>query len=232
MPAKRAGRRVRAPRLRLPVAEAQTVADLREVGPRSRSAATEGSPQTRHSGVVLVFGGARSGKSRFASQLAEGTFKKPLYLATAEALDAEMAERIELHKKARGSRWLCLEEPLDIARVISRPPKACDGILLDCLTLWLTNVLMKEGEKAVKPRRNELIAALEVAGVPVILVSNEVGMGIVPESKLGRAFRDLAGWLNQDVATVADTVVFVAAGLPMVLKGKTNLFESHKTSEQ
>jgi len=182
--------------------------------------------ESNENGIALVLGGARSGKSRFASQLAEGTFKKPLYLATAEALDAEMAERIKLHKKARGSRWLCVEEPLEIASVICRPPKACDGILLDCLTLWLTNVLMKEGEKAVKPRMGSLIAALKAAKVPVILVSNEVGMGIVPESKLGRVFRDLAGWLNQDVAAVADTVVFVVAGLPMVLKGNAQLFKS------
>ena len=176
--------------------------------------------------VVLVLGGARSGKSGLAGELAETRFRNPLYLATAEALDAEMVARIELHKKARGSRWLCVEEPLDIARIISRPPRDADGILLDCLTLWLTNVLMKEGEKAVEPRKHKLIAALKAAKIPVILVSNEVGMGIVPESKLGRVFRDLAGRLNQDVAAVADSVVLVAAGLPLMLKGNVDLFGS------
>ena len=170
--------------------------------------------------VVLVLGGARSGKSGFAGRLAETRFRRPVYLATAEVLDAEMAGRIELHRKARGSRWQCVEEPLDIARVLRHPPETGDGILLDCLTLWLSNVLLKEGEKAVASRKRQLLAALQAAAVPVILVSNEVGMGIVPEHKLGRTFRDLAGWLNQDVAAVADAVVFVVAGLPMVLKGK------------
>jgi adenosylcobinamide kinase/adenosylcobinamide-phosphate guanylyltransferase len=131
-----------------------------------------------------------------------------------------MAERIRLHRRARGSRWLCVEEPLDVARVIARPPKGCDGILLDCLTLWLSNVLHKEGEKGFAPRKRQLISALKATTLPVILVSNEVGMGIVPEHELGRKFRDLAGWLNQDVAAVADTVVFAVAGLPMVLKGE------------
>ena len=169
--------------------------------------------------VVLVLGGARSGKSSFASRLAATRFARPLYLATAEALDAEMAARVKLHKEARGSRWACVEEPLDIARIIANPPKPCDGILLDCLTLWLTNVLLKEGDKAVASRKRQLLAALKAARRPVIIVSNEVGMGIVPDSELGRQFRDLAGWLNQDVAAVADTVVFVAAGLPVALKG-------------
>jgi len=174
----------------------------------------------RKNDVMLVFGGARSGKSSLAGRLAETRFKHPLYLATAEGLDAEMAERIRLHRKARSARWLCVEEPLDIARVIAHPPKGCDGILLDCLTLWLSNILHKEGEKAPASRKRQLTAALKATPVPVILVSNEVGMGIVPEHELGRKFRDLAGWLNQDVAAVADTVVFAVAGLPMVLKGR------------
>lgn len=170
--------------------------------------------------VVLVLGGARSGKSGFASRLAETKFKRPLYLATAEALDAEMSDRIRHHRMARGSRWLCAEEPLDIHRVLLHPPTTCDVILLDCLTLWLSNVLLKEGSKAVASRKGKLMAALRKPGRPVIIVSNEVGMGIVPEHALGREFRDLAGWLNQEVSAIADTVVFVAAGLPLVMKGK------------
>ncbi len=168
--------------------------------------------------VVLVLGGARSGKSTYAFRLAESEFKHPVYLATAEALDAEMAERIELHRKTRGRKWICVEQPLNIAGVIRDPPRTCDGILLDCLTMWLSNILLKEGESSFEKRRNEFLAALQGTRVPAVIVSNEVGMGIVPENELGRKFRDLAGWLNQDVAEIADRVVFVAAGLPMVLK--------------
>lgn len=168
--------------------------------------------------VILIFGGARSGKSSLAGSLAGKWFRKPLYVATGEALDAEMAERIRLHKKARGRKWSCIEEPLEVAKVLGALP-ACDGVLLDCLTLWLSNVMHREGNAAVAKRTKQLAAALACAGKPVIVVSNEVGMGIVPESRLGREFRDLAGWLNQDIARVADTVVFVAAGLPLVLKG-------------
>jgi len=179
--------------------------------------------RSKRNKVILVLGGARSGKSRLAGRLAEKNFKRPLYLATAEAADDEMADRIQLHKQARGSRWRCIEEPIHIARVLSDPPRECDGILLDCLTIWLSNVLLKEGEKSCARRKRELIAALKTAKRPVILVSNEVGMGIVPEHELGRKFRDLAGWLNQDVAEAAHSVVFVAAGLPLVLKGKMTL---------
>lgn len=174
--------------------------------------------QKKGNKVVLIFGGARSGKSSFAGKLAEKWFRRPLYLATAEAGDREMAERIRMHRRARGARWACVEEPLEIAGVLgSLPP--CDGVLLDCLTLWLSNVMHREGAAAVARRTEELVVALRKAGKPVIIVSNEVGLGIVPNSRLGREFRDLAGWLNQDIARSSDTVVFVAAGLPLVMKG-------------
>ena len=161
---------------------------------------------------------ARSGKSTYALRLAEESFDKPLYIATAEAGDREMAERIRIHKRSRSRRWTCAEEPLDVASVLVSPPP-CDGILVDCMTLWVSNVLLKEGEKAFAKRRKQLIAALRRARHPVIIVSNEVGLGIVPEHELGRKFRDMAGRLNQDLAKIADTVVFVVSGLPMVLKG-------------
>ena len=169
--------------------------------------------------IVLVIGGARSGKSRYALESAERRWPTPLYLATAEGGDEEMRRRIELHRQARGPRWRCAEEPLDVAAILRSPPAPCDGILLDCVTIWLSNVLLREGREGVARRRADLLAALRASGPDVILVSNEVGMGIVPPSELGREFRDLAGWLNQDLAAVAPQVVFVVAGLPLALKG-------------
>lgn len=169
--------------------------------------------------IVLVLGGARSGKSRFALELAERAFRRPLYLATAEALDPEMRRRIRRHKQERARHWQCVEEPLAIAEVLRRPPP-CDGILVDCLTLWTTNALLREKPKGFERRKAELLNALRRPPCPVILVSNEVGLGLVPPTPLGRQFRDLAGWLNQDLATTADVVVFVVSGLPLALKGR------------
>lgn len=170
---------------------------------------------------ILILGGARSGKSRYALQLAERRWRRPLYLATAEVLDAEMAARVKAHREARGKRWRCVEEPLEIAKVIQGAPSTMkrDGLLVDCLTLWLSNVLLKEGETAVGIRQKELLAALCRAPQDVILVSNEVGLGVVPEHQLGRIFRDCAGRLNQELAAAVDTVVLVAAGLPLIMKG-------------
>ncbi len=171
------------------------------------------------SNITLVLGGARSGKSSLAQRLAEQRWKAPLYLATAEILDAEMEERVRLHQAKRGKQWACVEAPLDVPGVLARPPEGRDGLLVDCLTLWLSNVLLQEGSEAVTLRKTQLLRALAACPVDVILVSNEVGMGVVPDTELGREFRDLQGWLNQDVAAAAATVVFVAAGLPLVLKG-------------
>ena len=168
---------------------------------------------------LLVLGGARSGKSQYALKLAERHWKRPLYLATAEVKDAEMARRIAAHRKARGPHWQCVEEPLEVAEILRNGAADADGILVDCLTLWLSNVLLKEGADAVAHRKVELLAALRDARQHIILVSNEVGMGIVPEYELGRDFRDQAGWLNQELAAAVDTVVLVVAGLPMALKG-------------
>ena len=172
---------------------------------------------------ILVLGGARSGKSSYALKLAETGWRRPLYVATAEPVDREMAARIAAHKKARGRRWACVEEPLELDRVILEAPKlfpARDVLLVDCLTVWLNNVLFKEGEKSFERRRRALVRAVRRSERSLIMVSNEVGLGIVPDNELGRQFRDLAGWLNQDFAAVADTVVFVVAGLPAALKGK------------
>ena len=169
--------------------------------------------------LMLVLGGARSGKSRYAQSVAEARWRRPLYLATAEVLDDEMAERVKLHRQKRGPRWQHVEEPLAIAATLRDQAIECDGILVDCLTLWLSNVMLKEGEAACEQRKQELLDALRQRTRNTILVSNEVGLGIVPDNALGRKFRDLAGWLNQDVAAEADCVVFVAAGLPLAIKG-------------
>ena len=169
---------------------------------------------------LLILGGARSGKSRLAQDMAARRWLHPVYLATAEILDDEMAARVRMHRRTRARRWHCVEEPLEIAKIIRRGVPGTDGLLVDCLTIWLSNVLLKEGRGAFARRRDELVKALHQTRQDVILVANEVGLSVVPEHALGRTFRDLAGWLNQAVAKEADTVVFVAAGLPLVLKGR------------
>lgn len=169
--------------------------------------------------TILVVGGARSGKSRFANELAVRNFRKPLYLATAEVTDAEMQERIDLHRKERGEQWRCIEEPLDLARVLNEPGD-CDGILLDCVTVWLGNVLHHESVAGFEQRKQQLLDALKTCTRSVVIVSNELGQGIVPADAETRKFRDLAGWLNQDLARAVDAVVSVNCGLPMILKGK------------
>ncbi|MGE0095800.1 MAG: bifunctional adenosylcobinamide kinase/adenosylcobinamide-phosphate guanylyltransferase [Alphaproteobacteria bacterium] len=166
--------------------------------------------------VTLVLGGARSGKSRYAEALVRKA-GGGIYLATAQALDGEMAARIARHRAERGRGWTTVEEPLELAAALERGAQAGQPILVDCLTLWLSN-LMGAG-RAVKPETAQLLAALKSLSVPVVFVSNEVGLGIVPDNALARAFRDEAGRLNQAVAAAADRVVFLAAGLPLVLKG-------------
>jgi adenosylcobinamide kinase / adenosylcobinamide-phosphate guanylyltransferase len=168
--------------------------------------------------VSLVLGGARSGKSRYAEALVEGSAAGALYLATAEAGDAEMEERIRRHRARRGDFWQTLEEKLALAESLSRESRAERPILVDCLTLWLANLL--EADRAVEREIDGLVDALPRLPGPVLFVANEVGLGIVPENALARRFRDHAGRLNQAVAAAADLVVFVAAGLPLVLKEK------------
>ena len=164
----------------------------------------------------LVLGGARSGKSRHAQALAEATGPRRTYLATAEARDEEMAARIAQHQAERGEGWQTLEAPLDMPAALGSVADS-DVVLVDCLTLWLTNVML--GERDVETETEALVVALAAAPQPVILVSNEVGLGLVPETPLGRAFRDAQGRLNQRMAQEVEEVRFVAAGLPLVLKG-------------
>jgi adenosylcobinamide kinase/adenosylcobinamide-phosphate guanylyltransferase len=166
--------------------------------------------------VTLILGGARSGKSRFAENLIEAAAPEAVYLATAEARDAEMTERITAHRARRGSRWRMVEEPLDMAPRLAALARPDRPVLVDCLTLWLSNLLLAQRNLGTESDR--LIAALRDLAGPVVLVANEVGFGIVPENALARQFRDQAGWLNQRVAAAAERVVLVAAGLPLVLK--------------
>ena len=162
---------------------------------------------------TFLLGGARSGKSRRALALAESVSKRRIYIATAEALDDEMADRIARHKAERGAGWDTLEAPLALSQAITdscHPEQVC---VVDCLTLWLSNLMHHERDPEAETRA--LCAALKQANGPLILVSNELGLGLVPETALGRAFRDAQGRLNQAMADVCDRVEFVAAGLPV-----------------
>jgi adenosylcobinamide kinase/adenosylcobinamide-phosphate guanylyltransferase len=166
--------------------------------------------------IHLILGGARSGKSRHAQTLAEARAGELVFIATGEAFDAEMADRIARHQADRGPRWRTMEAPLALADAI-RDAAAPDRLLLvDCLTLWASNLM--HANRDVAAEAAELITALRAASAPVLLVANEVGLGIVPGNALARAFRDTAGRMNQMIAAAADRVTFVAAGLPMRLK--------------
>ena len=170
------------------------------------------------SGHVLVLGGARSGKTSFAERMAMRAGEKPLYLATAQALDAEMLERVKLHQQQRQKRFATLEEPLELATALRAAVKDHDVVLVDCLTLWITNLL--GAGRNVAEAVDALAAALpEIDSARVILVSNEVGLGIVPDNAMARMFRDLSGAAHQRLADICTEVHFVVAGLPMTLKG-------------
>jgi adenosylcobinamide kinase/adenosylcobinamide-phosphate guanylyltransferase len=166
--------------------------------------------------VTLVLGGARSGKSAHAERLMAKHDGAPVYIATAEPGDDEMAERIAAHRARRGEGWRTVEAPIELAAAVRAEAIAGNAVLVDCLTIWLSNLLF--AARDVDADMAGLMAALDEAEGPVVLVSNEVGLGIVPENALARAFRDHAGRLNQMVAQAADTVVLVVAGLPMTLK--------------
>jgi adenosylcobinamide kinase/adenosylcobinamide-phosphate guanylyltransferase len=169
-------------------------------------------------GHVLILGGARSGKTGFAERLAMRAGETPLYLATAQALDGEMLERVKLHQQQRHKRFATLEEPLELATALKAAAREHDVVLVDCLTLWITNLLAVE--RNVARAVEELAAVLpELTATQVILVSNEVGLGIVPDNPLARTFRDLAGAAHQRLAEICTDVHFVVAGLPMTLKG-------------
>jgi adenosyl cobinamide kinase/adenosyl cobinamide phosphate guanylyltransferase len=167
--------------------------------------------------LTLVLGGARSGKSRFAEAAVMATPPPWIYVATAEPFDEEMKARIAEHRGRRGEQWQTVEVPLDLAGAIAGAPPAAT-VLVDCLTLWLNNLMYKQRNIDIETERLE--AALGARQAPAVLVSNEVGSGIVPENVEARRFRDLQGRLNQRIAARADRVVLLVAGLPLVIKGQ------------
>lgn len=165
--------------------------------------------------VTLVLGGARSGKSRFAENLIPAT-GGGTYIAAAEARDSEMAERIAAHQSRRGLDWQTIEAPIDLVGALDEAEAAGNPTMLDCLTIWLSNLM--EAQRDIENETIRLTTRLSSLGCPVVVVSNEVGQGIVPSNALARRFRDHAGRLNQAVAECADRVFFVTAGLPAQLK--------------
>ncbi|HAS53746.1 MAG: bifunctional adenosylcobinamide kinase/adenosylcobinamide-phosphate guanylyltransferase [Nitrospirae bacterium GWC2_57_13] len=169
---------------------------------------------------IFITGGARSGKSSFAEALATELPGKRAYIATAQALDPEMAARIERHRRERDAVWETFEEPLAVADLLRRLQGSHDVVLIDCLTLWLNNVILGrvEADDAILSMSEELVSAFSAFSGTCIVVSNEVGLGIVPDNPLARRFRDLAGIVNQRAAAAADEAYFVASGIPVRMK--------------
>ncbi|TAK47848.1 MAG: bifunctional adenosylcobinamide kinase/adenosylcobinamide-phosphate guanylyltransferase [Xanthobacteraceae bacterium] len=166
--------------------------------------------------TTLVLGGARSGKSAFAERLARDSKLERVYLATASAGDDEMRQRIAHHRAQRGDGWRTVEEPLALVEALERETASGRAVVVDCLTLWLSNLM--HADRDIEAETLRLAACLRQSPGPVFLVSNEVGLGLVPDTPLGRCFRDAQGRLNQAIAAVIPNVVFVAAGLPIWLK--------------
>ncbi len=167
----------------------------------------------------LILGGVRSGKTRHAQQLATNSGLAVTYLATAQAGDGEMADRIAHHRASRPAHWQLIEEPLALASTLHALAAPGRCILVDCLTLWLTNLLLHDDGRRLPAERDALLATLPTLPGEIILVSNETGLGVVPLGELTRRYCDEAGWLHQALAAVCERVVFTVAGLPMVLKG-------------
>ena len=178
--------------------------------------ATDRTNPPENTRATLVLGGARSGKSLFAEQLVTDSGLEAVYVATAEAGDNEMSERIRLHRDRRGTRWTTMEEKFDLAGLLENEAGPERAILVDCLTLWLSNCTF--GERDIAAETARLCNAVEGLSGPVVFVSNEIGLGLVPDNRLSRDFRDNQGRLNQAVAAACHRVIFVAAGQPLILK--------------
>lgn len=169
--------------------------------------------------VELVLGGARSGKSSYAENRAKACGKRVIYIATSEVRDQEMAKRVEMHKNQRPSEWLVVEEPFNLSETLMQYSDESNCILVDCLTLWLSNCLFGEQPREWAEIKAEFIHTLKALPGQVILVSNEVGCGIIPMGEMNRRFVDEAGWLHQAIAAQIPKVTLVTAGLPLTLKG-------------
>jgi adenosylcobinamide kinase / adenosylcobinamide-phosphate guanylyltransferase len=168
--------------------------------------------------IILITGSARSGKSRCAETRAAELGGRRLYVATAEAQDEEMAQRIAAHRQRRGAQWITVEEPIELAALLVNQRGQIDCALIDCLTLWLSNLLLRRDAEYAEEKVQELLDTLASLDFHVLLVTNEVGWGIVPDNPLARRFRDLAGWANQRFAAAANEVVLTVAGVPMTIK--------------
>ena len=169
--------------------------------------------------LQLILGGARSGKSRLAEKLADGSGLAVTYIATSQPLDGEMNERVRHHRERRPGHWALVEEPVELARVLRDNARADSFLLVDCLTLWLTNLLLLEDPQRLSAERDALLACLAELPGEIVLVSNETGMGVVPLGELTRRYVDEAGWLHQALAERCQRVVLTVAGLPLTLKG-------------
>lgn len=169
-------------------------------------------------GVELVIGGARSGKSRYAEGVAKSSGKPVIYVATSEVRDSEMAKRVEMHKQQRPSEWQVIEEPFKLAETLIQYSNKENCLLVDCLTLWLSNCLFGESGTSWSDYKTQLLATLNQLPGQVVLVTNEVGCGVVPMGEMSRQYVDEAGWLHQAIAAQVDKVTLVTAGLPMHLK--------------
>lgn len=168
---------------------------------------------------TLVLGGSRSGKSEFAENLVAEQYEKKTYVATMQAGDDELQIRIGNHKKRRGEDWNLIEEPLLLCNILMDENNSTDVFLVDCITMWLTNMLMKNfSDTEIVEQVEQVSKICQQRFRSIVFVANEVGLGIIPESSLSRRFRDLAGWTNQQLATACDDVFFVAAGCPLKLK--------------
>lgn len=167
----------------------------------------------------LILGGARSGKSRLAEKLADESGLEVIYIATSQPLDGEMNQRVAMHRQRRPNSWGLVEEPLELARVLKENAGTDRCLLVDCLTLWLTNLLMLDDPQRLAQERDALLDCLALLPGHIIFVSNETGLGIVPLGELTRRYVDEAGWLHQTLAERCQRVVFTVAGLPMTLKG-------------
>lgn len=167
----------------------------------------------------LILGGARSGKSRLAERVAVESGLAVTYIATSEPLDDEMSQRIAHHRQRRPAHWRLIEEPLQLAKILQENAAADRCLLVDCLTLWLSNLLMLNDDVRMQNEIDQLLECIEVLPGRVIMVSNETGLGVIPLGELTRRYVDQAGWLHQALADRCQRVVFTVAGLPMVLKG-------------